>query len=89
MENCGRRLKNREIELTLSLTPECLLKASARDRESGPLGEVSLLAHEALEAAQSSPEENFQGLDILDTPEQPPDEKKPSLLKWLVSKEDQ
>jgi molecular chaperone DnaK len=41
---------SRLIEITLTLTPECLLHVSARDRETGPLSEASLSTSNSLAA---------------------------------------
>jgi molecular chaperone DnaK len=79
---------SRRIELTFSLTPECLLKVSAKDREAGPLGKVTLLAHEILDVIHSSTDENFQRLDILDVSPPVSDEKKPGLLKKLFTRDE-
>jgi molecular chaperone DnaK len=81
---------SRQIELTFSLTPECLLKASAKDNQGAPLGKVTLLAHEDLNKATESKKEDFQNLEIPETPEPPAgDERKLSLLKKLLKKGEQ
>ena len=74
---------SRQIEFTLSLTPECLLKVDARDKEAGELGQVTLLAHESLDTIHLSSNEDFQGMVASDLSET--QEKKHGLLKRLFS----
>jgi molecular chaperone DnaK len=44
---------SRMLEITFSLSPECLLTVSARDRDGGQLADVKLSAQESLENLQS------------------------------------